>query len=322
MFLLAALSLVATAQAGPGYKVIKTWKLGGEGGWDYLNVDSDGHRLFIARSTRVMVVDTESGKLLGEVPDTPGVHGTALVPELGRGFISAGGEDTVVIFDFKTLKVLNKVKVGTRPDAIIYDPFTKRVFTFNARSHDTTALDASKGEVAGTLALGGKPEYAVSDGKGTMWVNIEDTSELVQFDPQKLAVKARWKLTGCEEPSGLAFDAKNRRLFAGCGNKVMTVVDADSGKVLATPAIGNGCDGTVFDPERGNAFATAHDGTLTVVHEDTPDKFSVAQTVTTQPSARTVTLDPKTHLVYTVAAKVLPERKVEPDSFVVIVVGQ
>jgi len=322
LFLLAALSLVATAQAGPGYKVIKTWKLGGEGGWDYLNVDSDGHRLFIARSTRVMVVDTESGKLLGEVPDTPGVHGTALVPELGRGFISAGGEDTVVIFDFKTLKVLNKVKVGTRPDAIIYDPFTKRVFTFNARSHDTTALDASKGEVAGTLALGGKPEYAVSDGKGTMWVNIEDTSELVQFDPQKLAVKARWKLTGCEEPSGLAFDAKNRRLFAGCGNKVMTVVDADSGKVLATPAIGNGCDGTAFDPERGNAFATAHDGTLTVVHEDTPDKFSVAQTVTTQPSARTVTLDPKTHLVYTVAAKVLPERKVEPDSFVVIVVGQ
>ena len=263
-----------------------------------------------------------SGKLLAEIPDTPGVHGVALVSEFGRGFISAGGEDTVAVFDLKSLKVLNKIKVGTRPDAIIYDPFTKRVFTFNARSHDTTAVDAAKGEVAGTLALGGKPEYSVSDGKGTMWVNIEDTSELVAFDPQKLAVKSRWKIAGCEEPTGLSFDAKTRRLFAGCGNKKMAIIDADSGKEIATEPIGDGCDGTAFDPESKFAFASAHDGTLTVVREESPDKFSVAETVQTQAGARTLAVDPKTHQVFTVTAKTLPERKVEPDTFVVIVVGK
>ena len=315
-----ALALSAHAQ---GYKVDKTWKLGGDGGWDYLTVDSDAHRLFIARSTRVMVVDTNSGKLLSEIPETPGVHGVALVPEFGRGFISDGGEDMVSIFDLKTLRVLNKVKVGTRPDAIVYDPFTKRVFTFNARSHDTTAVDAAKGDVAGTLALGGKPEYAASDENGTMWVNIEDTSELVAFDPQKLAVKSRWKLTGCEEPTGLAFDPKNRRLFAGCsGSKKMAIVDADSGKILAMPAIGEGCDGTAFDPDGNLAFASAGDGTITVVREDSPEKFSVVETVTTQKGARTLALDRKTHTVFTVTAKLLPERKVEPDTFMVIVVGK
>jgi len=312
----------AWAQAAPGYKVVKTWKLGGDGGWDYITVDGDGHRLFIARSNRVLVVDEESGKLLAEIPDTPGVHGVALVPELGRGFISAGGEDAVVIFDLKSLKVLNKMKVGSRPDAIIYDPFAKRVFTFNARSQDTTAVDAAKGEVVGTLALGGKPEYSVSDGKGTMWVNIEDTSELVQFDPQKLAVKARWKMAGCQEPTGLSFDAKSRRLFAGCGNKTMAIMDADSGKEIATLPIGDGCDGTAFDPEYKLAFASAHDGTLTVIRQDSPDKFTVAETVQTQSGARTLGLDPETHQVFTVTAKTLPERKVEPDTFVVIVVAK
>jgi DNA-binding beta-propeller fold protein YncE len=320
---LLALSLTAIAQAGPGYKVVKTWKLGGDGGWDYLTVDSDGRRVFIARATRVMVVDADSGKSLGEIPDTPGVHGVALAPEFGRGFISDGGEDMVTIFDLKTLKPLNKVKVGTRPDAIIYDPFTKRVFTFNARSKDTTALDASKGEVAGTLALGGKPEFAASDEKGTMFVNIEDTSELVAFDPQKLVVKSRWKLAGCEEPTGLAIDRKNRRLFAGCGgNKKMAIVDADSGKVIAMPDIGDGCDATAFDPDQKLAFASAGDGTVTVIREDSPDKFSVAETVKTQERARTMALDPKTHNLFTVTAKVLPERKVEPDTFVVLVVGK
>lgn len=320
---LLALSLTAIAQAGPGYKVVKTWKLGGDGGWDYLTVDSDGRRLFIARATRVMVVDADSGKSLGEIPDTPGVHGVALAPEFGRGFISDGGEDMVTIFDLKTLKPLNKVKVGTRPDAIIYDPFTKRVFTFNARSKDTTALDASKGEVAGTLALGGKPEFAASDEKGTMFVNIEDTSELVAFDPQKLVVKSRWKLAGCEEPTGLAIDRKNRRLFAGCGgNKKMAIVDADSGKVIAMPDIGDGCDATAFDAEQKLAFASAGDGTITVIREDSPDKFSVAETAKTQERARTMALDPKTHNLFTVTAKVLPERKVEPDTFVVLVVGK
>jgi DNA-binding beta-propeller fold protein YncE len=316
-------SAVAFAQTTPGYKVIKTWKLGGDGGWDYITVDSVGRRLFIARSNRVMVVDEDSGKLITEIADTPGVHGVALVPELGRGFISAGGEDMVAVFDLKTLKVLNKIKVGTRPDAIVYDPFTKRVFTFNASSHDTTAVDAAKGQVAGTLALGGKPEFAASDEKGTMFVNIEDTSELVAFDPQKLVVKSRWKMAGCEEPTGLALDRKNRRLFAGCGGgKKMTIVDADSGKVIAMPDIGSGCDATAFDADQKLAFASAGDGTITVIREDSPDKFSVVETVKTQERARTMALDPKTHDLFTVTAKVLPERKVEPDTFVVIAVSK
>lgn len=320
---LATLSLAALAQSASGYKVVKTWKLGGNGGWDYLTVDSDGRRIFIARADRVMVVDEDSGKLLAEIPDTPGVHGVALAPEFGRGFISAGGEDMVTIFDLKSLKVLSKVKVGTRPDAIVYDPFTKRVFTFNAKSNDTTAVDAAKGEVVGKIALGGKPEFAASDEKGTMFVNVEDTSEIVAFDPQKLVVKSRWKLAGCEEPTGLALDKKNRRLFAGCGgNKKMAIVDADSGKVLAMPNIGEGCDATAFDAGQNSAFASAGDGTITVIREDSPDKFSVAETVKTQDRARTMALDPKTHELFTVTAKVLPERKVEPDSFVVLVVGK
>ena len=321
MFILSA----AAGAKTPHYQVVKTWKLGGDGGWDYLTVDSDGHRLFIARSTRVMVIDTDSGKQLGEIPDTPGVHGVALVPDLGRGFSSNGREDMVSVFDLKSLAVQKKIKVGNGPDAILYDPFSKRVFTFNGRGQDTTAIDPSKGEVAGTLALGGKPEFPVTDEKGTVFVNIEDKSELVAFDPVKLTVKSRWKLAGCEEPTGLSFDAKTRRLFAGCGgNKKMAVVDADSGKLLATPDIGEGCDATAFDAERSLAFASAGDGTITVISEDAPDKFSVAQTVTTQKGARTMAVDRKTHRLYTVTANVgpRPERKVEPDSFVVLVLEQ
>jgi YVTN family beta-propeller protein len=320
--LLATNAGMAAAANGADYTVIKTWKLGGDGGWDYLTVDSDGHRLFIARATRVMVIDTESGKQVGEIPDTPRVHGVALVPDLGRGFISNGGEDTVSVFDMKTLALQKKIKVGNGPDAIVYDSFSKRVFSFNGRGHDTTAVDASKGEVVGKVDLGGKPEFAATDAKGTMWVNIEDTSELVAFDPVKLALKSRWKLTDCEEPTGLALDRANRRLFAGCGNKIMAIVNADTGKIVARPAIGDGCDATAFDEDLGLAFASAGDGTITVIHEDSADKFSAVQTVATQKGARTMAVDSKTHQIFTVTANVgpRPERKVEPDSFVVLVV--
>ena len=327
---LLALAAAPTAlAAGTDYKVVATWKLGGDGGWDYLTMDSDGHRLFIARATRVMVIDTDSGKPIGEIPDTPGVHGVALVPDVGRGFTSNGRENMVSVFDLKTLAVEKKIKVGTHPDAIVYDPFSKRVFTFNAQSHDTTAVDASKAEVAGNIDLGGKPEFAASDEKGTMWVNIEDTSELVAFDPVKLAVKSKWKLADCEEPTGLAIDRKSRRLFVGCGNRKMAIVDADSGKVVASPVIGDGCDGTAFDAGLGLAFASAGDGTITVIREGGTDKFSVVQTVATQRGARTIALDAKTHKIYTVTANVTltpstsggrPERKVEPGSFVLLVV--
>lgn len=320
-----ALLAMAGLASASNYKVVQTWKLGGDGGWDYLTADSSGHRLFIARATRVMVVDTTSGKQIGEIPDTQGVHGIALDYDNGRGYTSNGREDTVTVFNLNSLAVEKKIKVGSGPDAILYDPFSKRVFTFNGKGSDrsATAIDTSKGEVVGKVDLGGKPEFAATDEKGTVFVNIEDTSELVAFDAQKLTVKERWKITGCEEPTGLSIDRKNRLLFAGCGNKKLAVINADSGQVVATPDIGEGCDATAFDAEREYAFASAGDGTITVVHEDNANNFSVAQTVTTQKGARTMALDPKTHQLFTVTANVSgtrENRKIEPDSFVVLVV--
>jgi DNA-binding beta-propeller fold protein YncE len=337
MWLLAALfvSLFAifSTAADPGYHVIKTYKLGGEGGWDYLNLDSSSRRLYISRATHVIVIDADSGKPVGDIPDTPGVHGIALAPELGRGFISNGREGTVTIFDIQTLKLIAKVKVGDNPDAILYDPATKRVFTFNGKSQDSTAIDAAKGTVIGTIKLEGKPEFAASDGKGMIFVNIEDKSQLDAIDPAKLEVKSRWPLAPCEEPSGLAIDRKNRRLFAGCDNKLMAVVDADSGKVIATPAIGDGVDATAFDEGTGLAFASCGEGVLTVVHEESPNKFSVVENVKTQQGARTLALDEKTHQVFVVTANFgpppaptadnpHPRRTILPDTFVVLVVGK
>jgi DNA-binding beta-propeller fold protein YncE len=329
------ISLLATfsAAADPGYHVIKTYKLGGDGGWDYLTLDSSSRRLYISRATHVMVIDADSGKAVGDIPDTPGVHGIALAPELGRGFVSNGREGTVTIFDIETLKLISKVKAGDNPDAILYDPATKRVFTFNGRSQDSTAIDAAKGTVLGTIKLQGKPEFAVSDGKGEIFVNIEDKSQLDAIDPAKLEVKSRWPLAPCQEPSGLSMDRKNRRLFAGCDNKMVAVVDADSGKVLATPAIGEGVDATAFDEGTSLAFASCGEGVLTVVREESPDKFSVAENVKTQEGARTLALDEKTHQVFVVTAKFgpspaptaenpHPRHAILPDSFVVLVLGK
>jgi DNA-binding beta-propeller fold protein YncE len=327
------LAAVAVAAIAPGYHVVNTYKLGGDGGWDYLTVDASARRLYISRATHVMVVDADSGKSVGDIADTPGVHGIALAPELGRGFVSNGREGTVSIFDLKTLATSGKVKVGMNPDAILYDPATKRVFTFNGRSQDSTAIDAASGRVLGTIKLDGKPEFAASDAKGKVFVNIEDKSELVAIDPNKLEVTAKWPLAPCTEPSGLSIDRKNRRLFVGCGNKMMAVVDADSGKVLATPAIGDGVDATTFDAETGLAFASCGEGVLTVVKEESPDTFSVAENVPTQPGARTLALDAKTHNIFVVTAKFgpppaatpddpHPRRSIAPDSFVVLVVGK
>jgi DNA-binding beta-propeller fold protein YncE len=323
----------ALAAAVPGYKVVNTYTVGGDGGWDYLTADAAARHLYISRGTHVIVLDLDSGKTVGDIADTPGVHGIALAPELGRGFVSNGREGTVSIFDLKTLATLSKVRVGENPDAILYDPATKRVFTFNGRSQDSTAIDATNGTVLGTIKLDGKPEFAASDAKGEIFVNIEDKSELTAIDPSKLEVKAKWPLAPCESPSGLSIDRKNRRLFVGCENKMMAVVDADSGKVLATPAIGDGVDATTFDGETGLAFASCGEGKLTVVREESPDKFTVAENVPTQPGARTLALDAKTHNVYVVTAKFgpppaatadnpHPRRTILPDSFVVLVVGK
>jgi DNA-binding beta-propeller fold protein YncE len=323
----------AFAAAAPGYKVVNTYKVGGDGGWDYLAADAAARRLYISRATHVIVLDLDSGKNVGDIADTPGVHGIALAPELGRGFTSNGREGTVSIFDLKTLATSGKVKVGENPDAILYDPATKRVFTFNGRSQDSTAIDATNGTVLGTIKLDGKPEFAASDGQGEVFVNIEDKSELVAIDPKKLEVKSKWALAPCESPSGLSMDKKNRRLFVGCENKMMAVVDADSGKVLATPAIGDGVDATAFDDETGLAFASCGEGVLTVIREDSPEKFRVAERVPTQAGARTLALDSKTHNVFVVSAKFgpppaatadnpHPRRSIVPDTFVVLVLSQ
>ena len=320
--------------AGPGLHVIKSAKLGGEGGWDYLKMDADSRRLFISRGTHVVVIDADSLKPLGDIPDTQGVHGIALAPEFGRGFTSNGREGTVTIFDLKTLAVLTKIKdVGENPDAILYDPASKRVFTFNGRSHDATAIDAQAGTVVGKIALEGKPEFAVSTGAGEVFVNIEDKSEIAALDAKELKVKSRWPLAPCEGPSGLAMDVENRRLFAGCDNKMMAVVNADTGKVITTLPIGQGVDANRFDPDTRLAFASCGDGSLTVVREESPDKFSVAETVTTERGARTMALDRKTHQVFLVTAKFgpppaatpqqpRPRPPILPDTFEVLVVGK
>ena len=330
LFLLTCQLLFA---AGPGLHVVKTYTLGGDGGWDYLKLDPDSRRLYISRATHVMVIDADSGKAVGDIADTPGVHGIALAPHLGRGFTSNGRDGTVSIFDLDSLKTLKKVQVGENPDAILFDPATNRVFTFNGRSDDSTAIDAATGAVVGKIPLGGKPEFAVSTGAGEIFVNLEDKSELLALDPKSLRVKSRWPLAPCQEPSGLAIDLKNRRLFAGCDNKMMAVVNADTGKVITTLPIGEGVDANGFDPETGFAFASCGEGVLTVAHEDSPDTFSVAQSVPTQRGARTMTLDPKTHQIFLVTAKFgpppaateqqpHPRPAILPDSFVVLVVGK
>ena len=334
MGIILSVTAVAFGAAAPGYHVVTTFKVGGDGGWDYLTADADARRVYISRGTHVMVIDADSGKRVGDIADTPGVHGIAIARELGRGFTSNGREGTVSIFDLKKLVTITKVKVGDNPDAILYDPATKRVFTFNGRSQDSTAIDAASGKVLGTIKLDGKPEFAASDAKGEIFVNIEDKSELTAIDPNKLEVKATWPLAPCEEPSGLSIDRKHRRLFVGCGNKMMAVVNADSGKVLATPAIGEGVDATTFDPEGGLAFASCgQDAVLTVVKEESADKFSVAENVPTQAGARTLAFDSKTQRVFVVTAQFgpppaptadnpHPRRSIVPDSFVVLVVGK
>jgi DNA-binding beta-propeller fold protein YncE len=329
------LGTLAAAQkpAPAGYHLQKTLELGGEGGWDYLVVEPESARLFVSRSTHVMVVDLSTGKLAGDIPDTAGVHGIALAPELGRGFTSNGKANSATIFDLKTLAALGTVKTGENPDAILYDPATKRVFTFNGRSNDATAFDAAKGDVLGTIALGGKPEFAVSDGAGKVFVNIEDKSEVVELDSKELKVLARWPIAPGEEPSGLAIDVEKKRLFSVCGNGKMAVLDATSGKVLATPAIGKGVDAAAFDPASGCAFASNGDGTLTVVHEDDAQTFTVLENAATGRGARTMALDAKTHLVYLPSAKFedapepkAGERRARPKmvagSFQILVLGK
>lgn len=316
------------APGSSGYHLLKTVPVPGDEGWDYLNVDAAARRVYISHGSHVVVMNADTYTIEGDIPDTAGVHGIALAPDLGRGFVSAGRANTAVIFDIKSLKTLGTAKTDANPDAIVYDSVTKRVFTLNGRGQNTTAINAADGTVAGTLALGGKPEFAVADGKGSIFVNIEDKSELVEFDAQKLTETHRWPLAPCKSPSGLSMDLKTRRLFSVCDEKVMAVVKADTGKVVATPEICQGPDASAFDPATHYAFASCGDGNLTVIHEDSPDKFTVIENVPTKRSARTMGLDLKTHNIFLSSAEFDPpapgERrgKMKPGSFAILVVGK
>jgi DNA-binding beta-propeller fold protein YncE len=312
--------------AATGYHIIGEIAVGGEGGWDYLTVDSAARRLYVSHATHVVVVDIDANKVVGDIPDTPGVHGIAIAPELNRGFISNGRGGNVTIFDLKTLKTIGTAPTGENPDSIRYDAVSGRVFAFNGRSKSATAIDAKSGNVAATIPLPGKPEFSVADGKGKVYVNIEDTNEIVEVDAAKATVLKKYSLSPCDGPSGLAIDVKNRRLFSVCSNRLMAVSDPDAGKVIATPAIGAGSDGAAFDAGTGYAFSSNGDGTLTVVQQ-TGGKWDVVENIATERGARTIALDEKTHKVYLPTAKTAPSQSggratFIPNTFKVLVVGK
>jgi DNA-binding beta-propeller fold protein YncE len=296
-------------QGTSGYHLTKTVKIEGPGGWDYLAIDAQSRRLFVSHETHVVVLDADTGEVAGDIADTPGVHGIAIAAEFGRGFTSNGRGNNVTIFDLKTLKKIDQVPTGKDPDAIAYDPASHRVFTMDAESGSATAIDAASGKVAGTVKLPGRPEFAAADGHGAVFVNIENKSALAEIDSQMLKVTNTWPLTPCKSPSGMAMDTEHARLFIGCDNKMIAVVDAKSGKVVATVPIGDGVDANRFDPGPGLVFSSnGESGTLTVVHEDTPDKYIVVENVKTGEGARTMEVDPKTHNVYLMTAKLVPAK--------------
>lgn len=328
------MTAVQAAPTGSGapYHVIRKLPVGGDGGWDYLMVDSAARRLYLSRGTHVMVVNADSGRVVGDIPDTTGVHGIAVDRKSGRGFTSNGRADSVTIFDLKTLKKIGSAPTGQNPDAICFDPATRRVFTFNGRSNNSTVIDAVTGKVLGTIELPGKPEFAVADGRGHVYDNIEDKSEVVDINARTMKVEHTWPIAPGEEPSGMAFDPKSRRIFSVCSNQKMTVLDADTGRVVATPTIGSGPDAAGFDPAAGLVFSSnGEDGTLTVLREIRPDRYETVATVPTQAGARTMALDAKTHHVFTVTAT--PQepapgappagrrRAYAPGSFTIIEVG-
>jgi DNA-binding beta-propeller fold protein YncE len=324
---LAGLAQDTPSQSGPsGYHTVKTIAVGGTEGWDYVTMDSASRRLYIGRDDHIDVVDVDSGTLVGKVTGLSHTHGIVLAPDFGRGFTSDGDADTSTIVDLKTLKKIGTVTTGKDPDSFVYDEVTKRVFIMNSAGNDVTAINAADGTVAGTVALEGQPEAAVADGKGKVFVNLTDKDQIVEFDGQTLKVVHRWSLAPGEGPSGLAIDRKDRRLFSVCDNQKLVVMDADTGKVIATPGVGAGTDASLFDPDTGNAFASAGgSATLTVVHKDSPDQFRVVDNVPTQSGARTMALDAKTHNILLVTARHghgATHAQVLPNTFVVLVIGK
>ena len=308
-------SLIFMGAAGStGLKILQKIPIPGLGSWDYLTVDESARRLYVSHGTQVEVLDVDSGAIVGKIPDTPGVHGIALAPELGRGFISNGKSSTVTIFDLKNLKTLDSVRTGKDPDAILYEPSTSRVFAFNGNGNSATVISAADGKVVGTVELGGGPEFAVSDGAGYVFNNLEDESMVVKIDARSLKVEQRWPTAPCKSPSSMAMDRPTRRLFIGCRSKVMAVMNADNGEIIATLPIGDHVDATAFDPDSHLVFNSNGEGTITVIRKDDPDKYSFVETVRTVPRAKTMALDLKTHRLFLSTA--------EKGQFEVLVVGK
>lgn len=301
--------------AGARYHVEHTFTLGGDGGWDYLALDTTSHRLFIARQNRVMVVDPATGKVLHEIPGLNGAHGVAFAREAGHGFATSGRDSSVVMFDLKTLAVLRRTHAAADADAILYDPATKHIFTFNGDAQSASVIDAASGKNIGTIDLGAKPEFGVSDGQGRLYVNLESTAEVAEIDAAAMKVTRRWSIEPCESPTGLAIDVAHQRLFSGCRNSIMAISDAATGKLLTTMPIGAGVDACRFDAATGNAYSSnGGAGTITVVHENTPNHYSVRQTVATMTSARTMEIDPATHQLFTVGAQFGPAPAAAPGA--------
>src|SRR5579863_2032177 len=313
----AVLSLVvspAAAAPAESYSIVKKITIPGEGSWDYLAVDESARRLYVSHGTQVEVIDVDSEAVVGNIPKTPGVHGIAIAPESGRGFVSNGQSSTVTIFDLKTLKTIAEVPTGKKPDAIIYDPATSRVFAFNGGSKSATVIEAKDGKVAGTIDLGGGPEFAAADGNGYVYNNLEDESLVLKINSRTLKVEQRWPTAPCTSPSSMAIDRENRRLFIGCRSKVMAVMNADTGQIVTTLPIGDHVDATSFDVDTRLIFNSNGEGTVTVIHQESPDKYSIAETVKTLPRAKTSALDPKTHQLFLSTA--------ESGQFEVLVVGR
>jgi DNA-binding beta-propeller fold protein YncE len=316
---LAAALFMLTVAAYPAvssenYHIIKKIRVPGTGSWDYVTVDEGARRLYVSHGSQVDVLDVDSGAIVGKIPNTLGVHGIAIAPDFGRGFTSNGQASTVTIFDLKTLKRAGEVKTGKGPDAIIYDPATHRVFAFNGEGNSTTAINAANGKVDGTIDIGGGPEFAAADGEGHIFANLEDASKLVEVDSQNLRLLNSWPLAPCARPSSMAMDRPNKRLFIGCRSHVMAVVNSETGQVITTLPIGDHVDATAFDPETRMIFNSNGDGTISVIHQDSPDKYSAIETVKTVPRAKTMALDPKTHNLFLSTS--------EAGQFEVLVVGK
>ena len=307
--------LSATAIAEDLYKFLNAIPIAGEGGWDILTIDSPAHRLYLSHATKVEVIDLEKNAIAGEIENTPGVHGFLAVPEVGRGFSSNGKENKASVVDLKTLRTISKIDTGESPDALVYDPKHSEIYIFNHRGSSVTVIDAKASRVAATISLGGEPEFAAGDpAADRVYVNIEDKSEVAAIDTTKHEVVAHWPLAPGEEPSGIALDVAHHRLFSTCQNKLMTMLDTQSGKVVATAPIGTGVDGAAFDDSTQLAFASCGEGVTTILKEETPEKLSVVQTLQTKRSARTIALDPQTHRIYLPAADFQPAPSPSPGA--------